>query len=602
MHALPFSDSVNLLCNPSQATLREMALAHTPAVFETACGNLVKLSRNKARMAKHTYIIAPESDRDRYSSQVMERAQAEALIARQQAYIVAKGEMIEIQGYLGLGPRAVPVQWLYTVEGANIAGMQQVLAFPPEAVLKDGESFLPQLRVVYTPNFMLEDRPGRQVILVDLHNWTTYIMGPDYFGESKKAALRMLNAKTFAEGGLVLHAGAKAVQVGDEKITMTIKGLSGTGKTTTTFSKQGTLTQPIQDDMVAIWPEGELSITENGCFAKTYGLNEKAEPVIFRGTVHPTAWLENVYTDENGALDFDKGLLSPTETTRLRETLILTNADPEKVDAYIAGTVKIEDVTDAQGVLDDGWEWVKWTQNGRSIIPMASVDDAADLNSIAAVKSMGILNRDEGADAATPGILRFTSPEQAAGYFMLGETTKTSAAGKEVGKTRSPFTQPFFPLAHGLQAKRFSSLAATMPEVGLWMMNTGYVGGSTPEVDEGTAFKVKIRHSSAMLEALLADAITWTVDPDFGYEVVDIEHPSNAALLEKVPADILRPSHYYKTNGRENEYATWVGQMKAERRDFLKSYDVDTAIIEAVTREPELQSASVSAPNQVRAK
>jgi phosphoenolpyruvate carboxykinase (ATP) len=273
MRALPFSDSVNFLCNPSQAVLRNMALKHTPAVFETACGNLVKVSRNKARMAKYTYIIAPQADRDRYSSQVMERTQAEKLIARQQDYIVAKAEMIEVQGYLGLGPRAVPVQWLYTVEGANIAGMQQVLAFPPEAVLKKGENFRPQLRVIYTPNFRVDDLPGRQVILVDLENWTTYIMGPDYFGESKKAALRMLNAKAFAEGGLVLHAGAKAVQVGDEKITMTIKGLSGTGKTTTTFSKQGTLTQPIQDDMVAIWPDGELSITENGCFAKTFGLN-----------------------------------------------------------------------------------------------------------------------------------------------------------------------------------------------------------------------------------------------------------------------------------------------------------------------------------------
>jgi phosphoenolpyruvate carboxykinase (ATP) len=602
MRALPFSDSVNFLCNPSQAVLRNMALKHTPAVFETACGNLVKVSRNKARMAKYTYIIAPQADRDRYSSQVMERTQAEKLIARQQDYIVAKAEMIEVQGYLGLGPRAVPVQWLYTVEGANIAGMQQVLAFPPEAVLKKGENFRPQLRVIYTPNFRVDDLPGRQVILVDLENWTTYIMGPDYFGESKKAALRMLNAKAFAEGGLVLHAGAKAVQVGDEKITMTIKGLSGTGKTTTTFSKQGTLTQPIQDDMVAIWPDGELSITENGCFAKTFGLNEQAEPVIFRGTVHPTAWLENVYTDDSGALDFDKGLLSPTEVKRLRETLVLTNADPTKVDAYIAGEVKIEAITDAQGVLADGWEWVKWTQNGRSIIPMASVDDAADLNSIAAVKSMGILNRDEGADAATPGILRFTSPEQAAGYFMLGETTKTSAAGKEVGKTRSPFTQPFFPLAHGLQAKRFSTLAATMPDVGLWMMNTGYVGGSTHEVNTGNAHKVKIRHSSAMLEALLADTIVWTEDADFGYEVVDVSHPGNAALLEKVPEDILRPENFYKNTGRSREYTAWVDQMKTERRAFLKTYDVDASIIEAVTREPEIKPVQTSIQGAARAK
>ena len=113
--------------------------------------------------------------------------------------------------------------------------------------------FAPKFRVVYTPNF----RPnidGQQCIIVDLENWVTYIMGPDYFGESKKAALRMLCASAFYEGGLVLHAGAKELLLGEERITVAILGLSGTGKTTTTFSRQGDGVRPIQDDMVAVAP------------------------------------------------------------------------------------------------------------------------------------------------------------------------------------------------------------------------------------------------------------------------------------------------------------------------------------------------------------
>ena len=136
---------------------------------------------------------------------------------------------------------------------------------------------------------------------------------------------------------------------------------------------------------------------------------------------------------------------------------------------------------------------------------MSSIPDAADLHNIPQVKSMGILNRDEGYDAAMPGIVRFTSPEQAAGYFMLGETSKTSAAGKERGKTRSPFTQPFFPAKHGLQAKRFAELAATMPGVTMWLMNTGYIGGEANDAKENKALNIKIRHSSAMLEAVLSE-------------------------------------------------------------------------------------------------
>ena len=71
--------------------------------------------------------------------------------------------------------------------------------------------------------------------------------------------------------------------------------------------------------------------------------------------------------------------------------------------------------------------------------------------------------RDQDALNATEVLRFFGSPEQAAGFFMLGETTQTSAAGKDRGRTRSPFTQPFFPLSHKLQALRFSELAATFP-------------------------------------------------------------------------------------------------------------------------------------------
>jgi len=577
---------VEYLTDPTQAQLRQLAIENTPAVLETRFGNLNKISRNKARQASRTYIICdPGGDGGAFSQKLIAPEAAQALIDLQRRYIEAAGKLIEIRGYLGVGPRSVPVQYLYTIEGANIAGMQQILSFPRGAVEARLENhsgeFSPTFRVVYTPNCPAEGMDGEQAIIVDLDNYVTYIIGPDYFGESKKAALRMLNHWAFLRGALVLHAGAKSVRLGDRDVAMTIMGLSGTGKTTTTFSKQGDVTRPIQDDMVTLWPEGEVSITENGCFAKTFGLTEDTEPVIYRGTVSSDAWLENAYQDAEGDLDFFKEPITPTEAARLREVLLLSGADQGNLDRFIAGEVSAADVSDARGVLEDGWEFVKWTGNGRSIIPMSSVEDAADLYDIPTVEYMGILNRDEGRDAATPGIVKFASPEQAAGFFMLGETTKTSAAGKDVGKTRSPFTQPFFPLAHGLQAKRFSELAGTMPGVTLWMMNTGYVGGDAKAVKAGDAHKVKIRHSSAMLEAMLTDHVVWREDPDFGYLVVDVAHPDNAALVAAVPDEILNPELYYRRRDRMGEYRQWVSQMKAQRRAFLESYAVDAAIIDA---------------------
>lgn len=573
---------VEYIDNPSQSELRELAVEHTPNVQRTKTGSINKVSRNKARMAQYTYIIDTE---DRWSHQIIDPAKARELIERQAKYIADRGKLIAIDGYVGLGERAFGATWLYTPEGANIAGMQQILAFPRADVESPGqlaEPFTPVFRLVYTPDLMLDDMPGRQAIIADMDNWITYVMGPDYFGESKKGVLRMLNHYVYQEGGLVLHAGAKAVtRAGGDRVTMTVMGLSGTGKTTTTFSKQGDLTEPIQDDMVALWPEGALSITENGCFAKIDGLSLETEPIIYSATVGADAWLENAFLESDGSFDFDKGILTTDDASRLRDILIDTGADAENLDKFISGEVSASDVVDENGVPSDGWDFVKWTQNGRSIVPMSAIPGAANLRKIPQVRSMGILNRDEGADAAMPGILRFTSPAQAAGYFMLGETSKTSAAGKERGKTRSPFTQPFFPAKHGLQAERFAEIASTMPAVTMWLMNTGYIGGDANDVKRDKALKVKIPHSSAMLEALLSDSIKWKRDPDFDYEIVDCDAPENAELLERVPAEILEPRRFFDETGRSDEYREWVTQMKAGRREFLQKFEVAEPIIRA---------------------
>lgn len=581
----PLPYSVKVHRNPDQAALRSMALEHTPCCVQTSYGNICKTARNKARMAKYTYVIDRDNTPERYSHGTIEPSKAQSLIEAQAEYIAQKGELILIEGYVGLGPAAVPMQWCYTIEGANIAGMQQVLSFPRSEVESSEElaqPFAPAMRLVYTPDFS-PDMPGGQAIIVDLVNYCTYVMGADYFGESKKGALRMTATLVYEHGGLLMHSGAKEIQTKSQSLSMGILGLSGTGKTTTTFSKQGEFAKPIQDDMVAIWPGGELSVTENGCFAKTFGLTEQSEPVIYKGTCDATAWLENVYLDDKGTPDFFKGVLSAEDVKRLRDTLIATGAPADNVDAYISGEKSQDDVI-VGGIPLDGWDFVRWSENGRSIVPMSAVEGAADLHKIPKLRSLGILNRDEGADAAVPGLVRFTSPDQAAGYMMLGETSKTSAAGKERGRTRSPFTQPFFPLSHNLQASRFSELAATFPETPMWLMNTGYVAGDAASVAQGKGLKIKIRHSSAMLEALIADEIVWCKDPNFGYEVVDVDAPANAALLEKVPAEILQPHRNFSSDQDKAAYKSWAENLHSERKAFLEKFKVAPKIIDAVTK------------------
>ena len=57
---------------------------------------------------------------------------------------------------------------------------------------------------------------------------------------------------------------------------------------------------------------------------------------------------------------------------RLRDILIQTGANEANVDKYIAGEVKLDDVVDSHCIPGDGWDFVMWTQNGRSIVPLSS--------------------------------------------------------------------------------------------------------------------------------------------------------------------------------------------------------------------------------------
>ncbi|MCA9701665.1 MAG: hypothetical protein KC431_29360, partial [Myxococcales bacterium] len=107
--ALPFD--VEILANPSQDQLRALALEHTPYCSRTAHGSINKVARNKARVAEYTYIIDRRNEPKAYSSGTISPDKAQALIDGQAKYIADKGKLLVIDGYVGVGPKAVPVQW-----------------------------------------------------------------------------------------------------------------------------------------------------------------------------------------------------------------------------------------------------------------------------------------------------------------------------------------------------------------------------------------------------------------------------------------------------------------------------------------------------------
>ncbi|HVB43222.1 MAG TPA: phosphoenolpyruvate carboxykinase [Streptosporangiaceae bacterium] len=497
--------------NPTAERLRELT-EKMPNSQVTEFDNVVVKARVDARSARSTFIV---DDSTNATKQTITRDEYTRISAEQDAYIAGQ-HMVVVDGYIGSDPEfRTRARLIMEAANANVAGMQKQLYYPvgPEY---DPQAWQPATTVIYTPNLPAAGYPDDRLIAVDLNANITRVLNSDYFGESKKGGLRMWNNIVYNRGGLALHAGCKVMPRDGDPTSILIVGLSGTGKTTTTFTTQ-LASKPAQDDFVALMPGGKVYTTENGCFAKTFGLDPRFEPAIYHATTKPDAYLENISVDEHGKVDF----------------------------------------------FD-----TSYTKNGRTTWPFSYVNPWPG-NEVPTAEFLLILNRNEN---IVPGVARLDRA-QAAAYFMLGETTGTSAGGKdEEGKfLRVPGTNPFFPRNMADMGNRMLELLDSH-ELKVYVLNTGRVGGK----DEATSKKVTIPYSSAIVQAIVEGSIKWAADPDFGYEV--------AVMLPGVDdIEILQPRLLYERQGRQQEYEATVERIKRERREYLTSFPgLDEAIVKSI--------------------
>jgi phosphoenolpyruvate carboxykinase (ATP) len=496
--ALPVEPK-SVVWNPSPDELRnftsEMATAR-----KTEYDNLNVATRVVSRSKASTFVATDRPEE--HSDQTMSRAEYERISKLQNEYIRTR-DMLVIDGFIGNDPEfRVAARLIIEKSNANIAAMQQHLYYPGTA--EELESFEPKLTVIYTPTMVMTGYPDDRLIAVDLESYTTRVFNSDYFGESKKGGLRMWNKLVYERGGLALHAGCKVIPVEGKNRAALIVGLSGTGKTTTTFTKQNN-SSPVQDDFCALMPGGKVYATENGCFAKTFGLNPDDEPTIYHATISRHAYLENVSQDDEGKVDF----------------------------------------------FD-----TSYTQNGRSVIRMEDIAGATDARDVTRVDFLLILNRNEN---IIPAVAKLAGP-LAAAYFMLGETKGTSAGGVlEAGKSlRVPGTNPFFPLLHAFQGNRMLELMKES-SMDVFLLNTGRVGGGD---NDDRSKKVRIQQSSAVVKAIAEGTVQWEKDPDFGYLVA-------SAVPGIDDLDYLQPRRLYERQGRMDEYRELVEKYNSDRREYL---------------------------------
>ena len=346
------------------------------------------------------------------------------------------------------------------------------------------------------------------------------IFGSDYFGESKMGGLRLWNHLVYRRGGLALHSGLKTFpDIDGEERSLLVLGLSGTGKTTTTFRQQ-LGSQPVQDDFNALMPGGTIYTTEAGCFAKTYGLDPDAEPTIYGGTTDEGAWLESTHVDPDGTVDF-------WNDSYTRNGPIHIPAGRYPPPLPVGGSTR---------TLSTAAEPQREHRPGGGQTPPCP--------------GSRLLHVGPRPRALLPAV-----PQRPARIFAFPVRTRSSSRttpGREIA---------------------FSSCSRRCRTSRSMSMNTGSVGGA--EGDERSQ-KVTIAHSSAIVEGIVSGTIVWERDDDFGFDVA-------TSVPGVDNGELLRPREMYSRQSRPDEYAAIVQRLTDERRAHLRGYaELNPSIVSAI--------------------
>lgn len=378
--------------------------------------------------------------------------------------------------------------------------------------MEEIEAFIPEWSVICAPGFKadpeIDGTRQHNFAVINFTKKMILIGGTGYTGEIKKGIFSVLNfVLPHEKNVLSMHCSANIGKNGDTAIFF---GLSGTGKTTLSSDPNRQL---IGDDEHG-WADGTVFNFEGGCYAKCIDLSAEKEPQIY-DAIKFGAILENVVFKDNSAeVDYTDG--SKTENTRVSYPIdhIANIAQPS-----VGGDPKnIFFLTcDAFGVL--------------------------------------------------PPISKLTKG-QAMYHFISGYTAKV--AGTEAGITEPQtafsacFGAPFMPL-HPTKYAEMLGEKMTNNNVNVWLINTGWCGGSY-----GSADRIKLRYTRAMITAALEgklNDVSYTNHEVFGLAMPD-ECPN-------VPTELLHPKNAWSDKSAYDKKANNLAEKFVNNFKKYESYAND---------------------------
>lgn len=485
----------NVIVNPDVKELRHMSKdMEITTEFNSSC--YVTEVRN--RSAKNTYVVDDISLG--VDQQGISRDKADKIVNEVNDYLNKK-EVVRIDRKMGMNDKYSFNCRLYiTKEYSRIAYMWNNTLFDPV----DAEN--PDFVSVYVPEW-----PER-IMIVYPEEGITYILGSDYFGESKKSFLRKAMYKVKKMGGLGLHAGSKVLRVKDKNenlkdVGFIMFGLSGTGKTTLTIHDHNLSGEEKaivrQDDVIFMNENGYCVGSENGFFIKSEGLDE-GQKVLYKAAISENSIFENVKVNENGKVDFDDTTL---------------------------------------------------TANGRGVVLRTEIDntdDSVDLEK--ANKIIFITRRND----IVPPVVKLDA-SQAVNAFMLGESIETSAGDptKAGQSKRCVGTNPFIIGHEAEEGHRLYQILKRNPDMECFILNTGSVGAK----DESKGEKITIKVSTTIMKEIAKGNINWVLDKEWGYLI-----PEDVDGLD---IEKYNPRNHYS----KEEYKAITNKLRIEREEWLSKFE-----------------------------
>ena len=369
-------------------------------------------------------------------------------------------------------------------------------------------SWLPDFSIICAPGFeanpAVDGTRQKNFAILNFTKKLILIGGTGYAGEIKKGIFGVLNYLLPHERQtLAMHCSANVGQAGDTAIFF---GLSGTGKTTLSADPNRGL---VGDDEHGWTPDAGIFNFEGGCYAKAIDLSAEKEPEIWQAI-------------RTGAI---------VENTR-----------------FVPGTTTVDFANKSV------------TENTRVAYPLNFIPNAIEPSVADAPKNIFFLTAD--AFGVLPPISKLDKCH-AMYHFMSGYTAKV--AGTEMGITEPQttfsacFGAVFLPLHPTKYAEMLGQKMDKNPDVNVWLINTGWSGGSY-----GVGARMKLSYTRAMITAALngdLDDVAFTTHPVWGVAV--------PASLPNVPTHILDPRDTWTD---KDAYDKTAADLAAKFVDNFRKY------------------------------